>query len=192
MCIRDSTKRDALSGRVVTGGIVTVKDSNWLMSWTINRQPHFKAQTDDQIVVWIYNLFTDRPGDYIKKPMRDCTGEEITAEWLYHIGVPQEQIPEMAAHSAHCIPVMMPFITAFFMPRENSDRPKVVPDGSQNFAFIGQFAEIPRDTIFTTEYSVRSGMESVYTLCDVDRGVPEVFGSVYDVRTLMELSLIHI
>ena len=187
--IEKITKRDALSGRVVTGGIVTVKDSNWLMSWTINRQPHFKAQTDDQIVVWIYSLFTDRPGDYIKKPMRDCTGEEITAEWLYHIGVPQEQIPEMAAHSAHCIPVMMPFITAFFMPRENSDRPKVVPDGSQNFAFIGQFAEIPRDTIFTTEYSVRSGMESVYTLCDVDRGVPEVFGSVYDVRTLMESTI---
>lgn len=183
--IEKITKRDALSGRVVTGGIVTVKDSNWLMSWTINRQPHFKAQTDDQIVVWIYSLFTDRPGDYIKKPMRDCTGEEIAAEWLYHIGVPREEIPEMAAHSAHCIPVMMPFITAFFMPRENSDRPKVVPDGSQNFAFIGQFAEIPRDTIFTTEYSVRSGMESVYTLCGVDRGVPEVFGSVYDVRTLM-------
>lgn len=49
--IEKITKRDALSGRVVTGGIVTVKDSNWLMSWTINRQPHFKAQTDDQIVV---------------------------------------------------------------------------------------------------------------------------------------------
>ncbi len=58
--------------------------------------------------------------------------------------------------------------------------------GSVYEYFLGQFAETPRDTIFTTEYSVRSGMESVYTLCDVDRGVPEVFGSVYDVRTLME------
>lgn len=183
--IEKISKRDPLSGRVATGGIVTVKDSNWLMSWTVNRQPHFQEQKDNQIVVWIYSLFTDRPGNYIKKPMRDCTGEEITAEFLYHLGVPVDEIPEMAAHSARTIPVMMPFVTAFFMPREEGDRPAVVPEGSQNFAFIGQFTEIPRDTIFTTEYSVRSGMEAVYTLLDVDRGVPEVFASVYDVRVLM-------
>ena len=54
-----------------------------------------------------------------------------------------------------------------------------------NFAFIGQFAETPRDTIFTTEYSMRTGMESVYTLLNVDRGVPEVWGSKYDVRELL-------
>ena len=52
-----------------------------------------------------------------------------------------------------------------------------------NFAFIGQFAETP--TIFTTEYSMRTGMESVYTLLDVDRGVPEVWGSKFDVRELL-------
>ena len=54
-----------------------------------------------------------------------------------------------------------------------------------NFAFIGQFAETPRDTIFTTEYSMRTGMESVYTLLDIDRGVPEVWGSKYDVREIL-------
>ena len=58
-------------------------------------------------------------------------------------------------------------------------------DGAVNFAFIGQFAETPRDTIFTTEYSMRTGMESVYTLLDIDRGVPEVWGSKYDVRELL-------
>ncbi len=68
---------------------------------------------------------------------------------------------------------------------KESDRPKVVPDGAVNFAFIGQFAETPRDTIFTTEYSMRTGMESVYTLLDIDRGVPEVWGSKYDVRELL-------
>ena len=60
-----------------------------------------------------------------------------------------------------------------------------MPDGAVNFAFIGQFAETPRDTIFTTEYSMRTGMESVYTLLDIDRGVPEVWGSKYDVRELL-------
>lgn len=69
-------KRDPFSGRVVTGGIVSVKDSNWLMSWTINRQPHFKNQPKDQLVVWVYGLFTNKPGNYIKKPMRECTGKE--------------------------------------------------------------------------------------------------------------------
>ena len=94
-------------------------------------------------------------------------------------------IEELAEHSANTVPVMMPYIDAFFMPRSAGDRPDVVPDGAVNFAFLGQFAETPRDTIFTTEYSMRTGMEAVYTLCDVDRGVPEVWGSVYDVRNLL-------
>ena len=179
-------KRDPFSGRVVTGGIVSVKDSNWLMSWTINRQPHFKEQPKDQLVVWVYGLFTNKPGNYIKKPMRECTGKEITEEWLYHLGVPEDQIEELATNSARCVPCMMPYITAFFMPRKAGDRPKVVPNGCKNFAFLGQFADTIRDTVFTTEYSVRTAMEAVYTLLDIDRGVPEVFGSCYDVRVLLD------
>lgn len=178
-------KRDPFSGGVVTGGIVTARDSNWLLSWTFNRQPQFREQPKGMLVGWIYGLFSDRPGNYIKKPMRDCTGREICMEWLYHMGVPESEIPELATHSANTVPCMMPYITAFFMPREAGDRPAVVPEGSVNFAFIGQFAETERDTIFTTEYSIRTGMEAVYTLLDVDRGVPEVWGSVYDVRDLL-------
>nr|WP_055502062.1 oleate hydratase [Nonomuraea pusilla] len=183
--IRKIAKRDPFSGKVVTGGIVTARDSNWLLSWTVNRQPHFKQQPTDQIVVWLYSLFTDKPGDYVSKPMQDCTGEEITAEWLYHLGVPVSDIPELAATGAKCVPVMMPYVTAFFMPRHAGDRPDVVPEGAVNFAFIGQFAESSRDCIFTTEYSVRTPMEAVYTLLNIERGVPEVFGSTYDIRTLL-------
>lgn len=80
---------------------------------------------------------------------------------------------------------MMPYVTAFFMPRAAGDRPDVVPEGCVNFAFLGQFAQTERDTIFTTEYSVRTAMEAVYTLLDVERGVPEVYSSVYDVRCLL-------
>ena len=32
---------------------------------------------------------------------------------------------------------------------------------------------------------MRTGMESAYTLLNVDRGVPEVWGSQYDVRELL-------
>ena len=187
--IKNICKRDPFTGHVVTGGIVTVKDSSWLMSWTINRQPQFRTQPKDHCLVWVYALFTDKPGDYVKKPMRDCTGKEICMEWLYHLGVPEEQIEDLAENSANTVPVMMPYIDAFFMPRAYGDRPKVVPDGSVNFAFLGQFAETPRDAIFTTEYSMRTGMEAVYTLLNIDRGVPEVWGSTYDVRALIDATV---
>ena len=184
--IQKIAKRDPFSGKVVTGGIVTAKDSSWLLSWTVNRQPHFKQQPKGQIVVWVYALFVEQPGDYVKKPMQDCSGEEITQEWLYHLGVPVEDIPVLAATGAITVPVMMPYVTAFFMPRQAGDRPDVVPQGAVNLAFIGQFAESKeRDCVFTTEYSVRTAMEAVYSLLDVERGVPEVFNSTYDIRMLL-------
>ena len=183
--IQEICQRDPYSGRVVTGGIVTVKDSAWLMSWTFNRQPHFKAQPEGQLVGWIYGLSPNEPGDFVGKPMEECTGREICMEWLYHLGVPENLIEELARDSASTIPCMMPYVTAFFMPRSAGDRPDVVPDACVNFAFLGQFAQTERDTIFTTEYSVRTAMEAVYTLLDVERGVPEVFNSVYDIRCLL-------
>ena len=187
--IKKICRRDPFSGKVVTGGIVTVKDSSWLLSWTLNRQQQFRDQPKDQLCVWVYGLFSDKPGDFVKKPMRECTGKEICMEWLYHIGVPADQIEELAANSANTVPCMMPYIDAFFMPRAAGDRPDVVPEGAVNFAFLGQFAETARDTIFTTEYSIRTGMEAVYTLLNVDRGVPEVWGSVYDIRCLLDATV---
>lgn len=182
-------KRDPFSGKVVTGGIVTVKDSKWLMSFTFNRQPHFKEQKKDQLVGWIYALNCDVPGDYIKKPIKECTGIEICEEWLYHMGVPEDKIVDYATNHANTVPCIMPYVTTYFMPRAAGDRPKVVPDGAVNFGFLGEHVETPRDTVFTTEYAVRTGMEAVYTLLNVDRGVPEVFASVYDVRVLLESTM---
>ena len=179
-------KRDPLSGKIVTGGPVSIKDSGWMMSFTIDRQPHFKAQPKNQVVVWLYALNCDASGDFITKPIRDCSGFEIAQEWLYHLGVPMNQIPGMAARSANCIPCMMPFVKSCLMPRAIGDRPRVVPRGCVNAAFIGNHAETSRDAASTTEYSVRTAMEAVYTLLGVERGVPEVFGSAYDARSLMD------
>lgn len=181
------TKRSLYDGKVNTGGIITVVDSNWELSFTIHRQPHFKSQNPDQIVVWIYALYSDTEGNYIKKRVVDCTGKEIAEEMLYHLGVPESQISKLASEeNMNTVPVYMPYITSYFMPRHDGDRPDVVPEGSVNIAFIGNFAESPtRDTVFTTEYSVRTAMEAVYTLLNVDRGVPEVFDSIYDIRQLL-------
>lgn len=162
-------------------------DSNWMLSFTIHRQPHFPSQNPDQIVVWIYALYSDTEGNYIKKRIVDCTGQEIAEELLYHLGVPENKIKEYSSkENMNTVPVYMPYITSYFMPRHDGDRPAVVPKGSVNIAFIGNFAESPtRDTVFTTEYSVRTAMEAVYTIFNVDRGVPEVYDSIYDIRQLL-------
>lgn len=186
--ITNICKRNPRSGKVTTGGIVTIKDSteNWYLSWTINRQPQFKSQDKNMILVWVYSLNTDKKGNYVKKAMRECTGSEVCEEWLYHIGFPKDKIKEYANEKCNTTTCYMPYINAFFQPRKNEDRPLVVPKEAVNFAFLGQFAETPRDTIFTTEYSIRTGMEAVYTLLNVDRAVPEVWGSKYDVRELLK------
>ncbi|WP_411130387.1 oleate hydratase [Weissella confusa] len=182
------TNRSLHDHKVNTGGIITITDSNWMMSFTIHRQPHFKTQKENETVVWIYGLYSDTKGNYVDKTIVEATGEEITQELLYHLGVPEVKIKELdKQENVNTVPVYMPFITSYFMPREAGDRPAVVPNDSENLAFIGNFAESPsRDTVFTTEYSIRTAMEAVYTLMDVDRAVPEVYGSVFDIRELLK------
>ena len=138
--------------------------------------------------MWIDGLDSDTEVNYVHNRIVDWSGKEITEEFLYHLGVPEFNIAELAAQeSINTVPVYMPFITSYFMPRQKGDRPDVVPEGSVNLAFIGNFAESPtRDTVFTTEYSVRTAMEAVYMLLDVERGVPEVFNSIYDIRELLK------
>ena len=179
-------KKNPHSGSIVSSGPVTIKDSNWLYGFSISRQPHFRAQKPNEIVVWTYGLLSDTDGNYVKKKIADCTGAELCAEWLYHIGVPLAQIDDIAHNKSSTVPSHMPYITTYFMPRALGDRPLVVPRGSVNLAFIGNYAETERDTVFTTEYSVRTAMQAVYTLLNIDRGVPEVFDSCFDIRMLLQ------
>ena len=68
------------------------------------------------------------------------------------------------------IPCRMPYADAALAPRKYTDRPKSfrqVPE----FCMIGQFVEIPEDTAFTEEYSVRAARMAVYSLMDVRRKV---------------------
>lgn len=182
--IENINHKDPYSGSIVTSGPTSIKDSNWLLGYSISRQPHFKAQKENELVVWLYALYTDRKGNYIEKRPDECSGKELCQEWLYHMGVPETDIKEIA-EAASTIPCHMPYITTYFMPHGLKDRPLVVPEHSKNLAFIGNYAETPKDTVFTTEYSVRTAMEAVYTLLNVDRGVPEVFASAFDIRMML-------
>jgi len=152
-----------------TGGLVTFKDSNWLMSIVLAHQPHFLNQPAGVQVFWGYALFPDRVGDFVAKPMADCNGAEILRELCGHL-----RFDEEAVETANCIPCRMPYITSMFMPRKRSDRPLPVPAVSRNLAFISQFVEIPDDVVFTVEYSVRAAQMAVYELFGVERTVPRV------------------
>ncbi len=176
-------ERKIVPHRTVTGGIITVKDSSWLLSVTVNRQPQFLDQPEDVIVLWAYGLFPDNEGDFIKKKMSDCTGRELLQELLYHLGIDEKEMDEYLETSI-VIPSMMPYITSQFMPRVKGDRPQVVPERSTNLAFLGQFAEIEGDCVFTVEYSVRSAMMAVYTLLGLEKNPPEIYPSQYDIRII--------
>lgn len=167
-----------------TGALVTLKDSNWLMSIVIAYQPHFLNQPEDVAVFWGYGLFPNREGDYIKKKMTECTGEEILTELLHHLKF-DDYIPEMIKTS-NCIPCILPFITSQFMPRKISDRPQVRPKGYKNLAFIGQFVEIPEGVVFTVEYSVRTAMTAVYDFLNINKEIPAYFKGDKDIRVLFD------
>lgn len=149
-----------------SGALMTFKDSNWLMSIVVAAQPHFKNQPMDTTIFWGYGLYTDKIGNYVKKPMRECTGEEILIELLHHLHM-EGEMNEILDSVINVIPCMMPYIDAQFQPRAMSDRPEVVPKGSTNFAMISQFVEIPEDMVFTEEYSVRAARIAVYKLMGV-------------------------
>ena len=160
----------AFSGNVAgTGGLVTFKDSNWLMSVVLAHQPHFADQPAGVQVFWGYALHPDRVGNFVAKPMAECSGAEILRELAGHLNFE----PEVFAQ-ANCIPCRMPYITSMFMPRRLSDRPLPVPSNSRNLALVSQFVEVPDDVVFTVEYSVRAAQMAVYQLLGVQRPVPPI------------------
>ena len=164
------------------GGLVTFADSAWLASIVLPHQPHFIGQPEDIEVFWGYGLHVDKPGDFVKKPMSECTGREIMTEILGHLRIRREA--SQIIDNSICIPCMMPFITSQFLTRDKGDRPQVVPSGTSHLAFTGQFCEIPDDVVFTVEYSIRSAATAVYRLLELHRDPPAVYKGQYDLRVL--------
>lgn len=166
-----------------TGALITFKDSNWLLSVVMAHQPHFLNQPEQVTVCWGYSLFPNKVGNYVQKKMTECTGEEILTELCSHLRF-TAALPHLLKTST-CIPVLMPFITSQFLVRAKGDRPPVVPKGSTNLAFLGQYCEIPDDVVFTVDYSVRSAQTAVYTLLKLDKEVTPIYKGEHDVRVLL-------
>ena len=158
---------------VGTEGAVTIKDSNWLISFAMTPYPFFKNQPENVSICWGYGLGTDTKGNFVKKKMSECTGREILIELCSHLGM-QSHIDRIL-ETATCIPCLMPYITSQFLPRKSSDRPPVVSDEISNLAILGQFCEIPDDIVFTLEYSVRAAQIGVYSLLHLNKKITSIY-----------------
>ena len=176
---------EQFSGSVTgKGGLITFKDSAWLLTITAHKNPHYFEQPEGVFIIWGYGLFPDKIGDYVRKPMAQCSGAEIFEEVLRHLKFDADLKRIMG--SSIVIPCMMPYITSQFLVRNSGDRPLVVPNGSTNFAFLGQYTEQPDDCVFTVEYSVRSAQTAVFSLLGLDKKPSEFYHGTHDMRVLLD------
>ncbi|MDE2092777.1 MAG: oleate hydratase [Burkholderiales bacterium] len=167
-----------------TGGLMTFKDSAWLMSIVVPHPPHFAGQPDGVYTLWGYGLFVDQPGDHVGKPMAQCSGQEILTELIHQLGF--ADLLDEVRRTSTVIPVLMPYITSEFSRRDVADRPLVIPPGAQNYALLGQYVEVPEDVVFTVEYSVRTAMHGVYGLLGLTREIPPIYHGIADPKVAFE------
>lgn len=166
-----------------TGALMTWVDSGWHLSVVVPYQPHFPNMPADTYTLWGYGFDIDNRGDYVHKPMSQATGREILTELVRQLGF--DDILDEVLETTDVTTAMMPYASALFACRAIGDRPKVVPDGSRNFAFLGQFTELPQDIVFTVEYSIHGAMHAVYTLLGIDRPIPPIYHGILDPRAAL-------
>ncbi|RVW04319.1 oleate hydratase [Rhodococcus xishaensis] len=161
-----------------TGGLTTWFESGWTLSAVVAHQPHFPEQPKGIYTLWGCGFDIDNEGDYVRKKMSEATGKEILTELIHQYGF-EDLLDEVLA-TTDVTTVMMPYASALLSRRVPEDRPKVIPDGAENFAFLGQFTNLPEDVAFTIEYSVRGAMLAVYTLFDVTAPIPPIYHGLLD------------
>ena len=179
---------DFTNNRTGTGGLITFAGSGWLLSIVLFHQPHFRGQKHGTYTFWGYGLRGDRVGDFVDKPMWEASGNEVIEELCGQLHLADEQ--KALFESAKIVLCRMPYITSQFMPRQLGDRPEVRPNGARNFAVIGQYCELPRDCVFTVEYSVRSARTAVASLTGRTGPPPPVARTDLDPRVLVRASRI--
>lgn len=167
-----------------TSDLVTFKDSGWLLSVQVPAQPQFLNQPENVKKWGGYALNSTAQGDYVKKPITECSGQEILQEICYQFGF-EKDLPHILATST-CIPSLEPYACAQFMPRCKSDRPKVIPKGSVNVAFLGQYVE-SGECAFLVEASIRTAKEAVYTFLGVNKRVQPIYKGIYDPREFVSM-----
>lgn len=167
------------------GLLTSFTGSPWHMELRIPLPPYFENQPEDYSFLWMCAFYTDEPGRFTGKPEYECTGLEILDEILMSLPMDDDTRQKCRDEVVAAIPVMLPYTNAHFLARSAGDRPDVVPEGSTNLGFTGQYCEIPEDCVFTEEYSVRAARMAVYKLLGMKRDVCPVKPIQYDVRIIL-------
>jgi oleate hydratase len=164
------------------GGLVTLKDSGWVLSLSVFHQPEIIGQPPGTSVWWGYGLYPDRTGDFVKKRMDQCSGAEILEEVLRQLRFDKQLDAIMA--SSICVPCYLPYVNNIWLPRSRGDMPSPVPEGATNLGLIGQYVDVPREIAFTIECSVRSAWEAIRILLKRGPAPPPVYQGQYDPKAL--------
>jgi oleate hydratase len=182
---------EALSGsKSGRGGLVTLKDSPWVISLSVFHQPEIAEQPKGTSVWWGYGLFPDRIGTFVKKSMDQCTGAEILEETLKQLRFDKQMDAIMA--SSICVPCYMPYVNNVWLPWNRGDMPPPVPEGSTNFGLIGQYVDMPKEIAFTIECSVRSAWEAIRTLVKRGPAPPPVYQGQFDPKALFNALMVFV
>jgi len=166
-----------------TGGLVTLRDSGWVLSVTIFYNPEVIGQPQGTNVWWGYGLYPERKGDFIPKRMDECTGAEILEEVVRHLRFDRQMDAIVA--SSICVPCNLPYVNNIWLPRRQGDRPSVVPEGATNLGLIGQYVEVAQEIAFTIEYSARTAWDAIHTLLKRGPEPPPVYQADYDPKALL-------
>jgi oleate hydratase len=176
-----ATRTDSQAGR---GGLVTLKDSGWVISLSVFHQPEIIEQPKGTSVWWGYGLYPDRNGDFVKKPMTACSGAEVLEETLKQLRFDKQFGSIMA--SSICVPCYMPYVNNVWLPWSRGDMPPPVPNGATNLGLIGQYIDMPAEIAFTIECSVRSAWVAIRTLLKRGPEPPPVYQGQYDPKALAD------
>ncbi len=160
-----------------SGGLLTLKDSNWVLSLSIFDQPEVLSQPPGTSVWWGYGLYPERNGAFVKKRMDECAGTEILQELLQDLRFDKA---DAILQSSICIPCNLPYVNNIWLLRQRGDRPPVVPEGATNLGLIGQYVEVPQDIAFTFEYSTRTAWEAIHSLLKRGPAPPPVYQGQFD------------
>ncbi|KAL2856525.1 streptococcal 67 kDa myosin-cross-reactive antigen like family-domain-containing protein [Aspergillus pseudoustus] len=148
-----------------TGAFLSLSESNWGVTISVPHQPVCSTQSENITMMLGYALNPAAEGNFVKKEMWRCSGQEILAEVLSHLGC-TEGSAEAATilETAKTIPCGLPLGAAPFLTRAPGDRPPVIPKWTTNIACVGQFVEIPDDTTLEIDYRVHSAQIAVAEL----------------------------
>lgn len=153
-----------------TGGLITFRDSPWLLTLAVPRQPHFTGQTPQVYTAVGYGQRLEAEGEYAGTSMLRANGRQLIEELIGQLGMERQAATVRATTEVRS--VLLPYAASPLLPRSPGDRPLPAPPAAGNFGFLGQYVEIPGEVAFSMEYSVRSAMRAVHALLGIDRPEP--------------------